>query len=59
MVMLQSGAGKGCAVTLDKDSRSKLKVITKLSGSIFTHRVLDFEKECSDLNKSRSEVNII
>lgn len=57
MVMLQSGAGNGCAVTLD--SRSKLKVKTKLCGSIFTHRVLDFEKECSDLNKSRSEVNII
>lgn len=59
MVILQSAAGKGFAVTLNQDSRSKLKVRTKLSGSIFTHRVLDFEKECSDLNKSRSEVNII
>lgn len=46
-------------MALDKGSRSKVKVRTKLSGSIFTHRVLDFEKECSDLNKSRSEVNII
>lgn len=59
MVILQSAADKGFAVTLNQDSRSKLKVRTKLSGSIFTHRVLDFEKECSDLNISRSEVNII
>lgn len=44
---------------LDKDFRFKFRVRIKLFGLIFIYRVFDFEKECSDLNKFRLEVNII